>query len=184
MAAEKLAAAENANIQHESQYPWENEVLQSDWKTELELLADALRLTDPDQSLELVRRFLEDRAARRASAGLSPELIAYEQKREWLEGLARYTELEIWRLASTNGYLAIPETGDLPRFDNYLLFEQHWTNELAQIPRMAGDDGDGRFYYSGMAQAYLLDWLMPEWKNQAFQEGVWLDSLLEQTVRQ
>ena len=184
LAAEKLAAAENANIQHESQYPWENEVLQADWKTEFELLADALRLTDPDQSLELVRRFLEVRSARRASAGLSPELIAYEQKREWLEGLARYAELEIWRLASTNGYLAIPETGDLPRFDNYLLFEKRWTNELAQIPRMAGDDGDGRFYYSGMAQAYLLDWLMPEWKNQAFQEGVWLDSLLEQTVRQ
>jgi hypothetical protein len=184
LAAEKLAAAENANIQYESQYPWENKALQSDWKTELELLADALQTTDQKQRLELVRRFLEVRAARRASAGLSPELVYYEQKREWREGLARYAELESWRMASANDYLPIPETGDLPRFDNYLLFERRWKNELAQISRMAGDDGDGRFYYSGMAQAYLLDGLMPEWKNQAFQEGIWLDSLLQQAVRQ
>jgi hypothetical protein len=183
LAAGKLAAAENANMQYESQYPWENEVLQADWKTELELLADAIQSTDKKKSLELVRRFLEVRAARRASAGLSPELIAYEQKREWLEGLARYAELESWRLASANGYLPIPETDSLPWFDNYLLFEQRWTTELNQFPRMAGDVGDGRFYYSGMAQAYLLDWLMPEWKKQAFQEGIWLDSLLEQAVR-
>lgn len=183
LASEKLAAAENANIQYESQYPWENEALQADWKTELELLVDALQTSDQKQRLELVRRFLEVRAARRASAGLSPELIAYEQKREWLEGLARYAELESWRLASANGYLPISETGGLPRFDNYLLFERRWTNELAQIPRMADDDGDGRFYYSGMAQAYLLDWLMPEWKTTAFDNNIWLDDLLETAVQ-
>jgi len=183
LASEKLAAAENANIQYESQYPWENEALQADWKTELELLADALRMTDPDQRLELARRFLEVRAARRVSAGLSPELVAYEQKREWLEGLARYAELEIWRLASTNGYLAVPETGDLPQFENYRRFEQRWTNELAQIPRMAGDVGDGRFYYSGMAQAYLLDRLLSDWKSTAFDENIWLDDLLQTVVQ-
>lgn len=183
LAAEKLAAAENANIHYESQYPWENEVLQADWKTELELLADALQMTDPDQRLELVRHFLDVRTARRTSTELSPELVAYEQKREWLEGLARYAELESWRLASANGYLPISETGGLPRFDNYLLFERRWTNELAQIPRMADDNGDGRFYYSGMAQAYLLDWLMPEWKVNAFDANIWLDDLL-QTVFQ
>lgn len=183
LATEKLAAAENANIQYESQYPWENEVLQADWKTELELLVDALGMTDPDQRLELVRHFLEVRAARRTSAGLSPELLAYEKKREWLEGLARYAELEIWRLASTNGYVAIPETSDLPRFENYLRFDRRWNNELAQIPRMAGDPGDGRFYYSGMAQAYLLDWLMPEWKATAFDENIWLDDLLQSVVQ-
>lgn len=114
LAAGKLVAAEFSNIQHESQYPWKNEVLQADWKTELELLVDALQTSDQKQRLELVRRFLEVRAARRASAGLSPELIAYEQKREWLEGLARYAELESWRLASANSYLPIPETASLP----------------------------------------------------------------------
>lgn len=183
LAAEKLTAAENANSQLESQYPWENEVLRADWQTELALLADALRVTDPVRTLELAGRFLEVRAARRASAGLSPELIAYEQKREWLEGLARYAELEIWRLATANGYLPIPETGDLPRFDGYRGFERRWTNELAQIQRMAGDEGDGRFYYSGMAQAYLLDRLSPGWKATAFDDNIWLDDLLQAIVQ-
>jgi hypothetical protein len=181
-ADEKLTAAENANVKHESQYPWENEALQADWQTELELLADALRTTDPAQSLEFTLRFLEVRATSRASAGISPELIAYEQKREWLEGLARYAELETWRLASANSYLPVPETGGLPGFGNYRGFEQRWTNELAQIRRMADDEGDGRFYYSGMAQAYLLDRLSPDWKTTAFDENIWLDNLLQAAV--
>lgn len=183
LAAGKLATAENANIQLESQYSWADETLQAHWQTELALLADALQTTDPTQTLELARRFLEVRAARRASAGLSPELIAYEQKREWLEGLARYAELEIWRLASANGYLPIPETGDLPRFDGYRGFERRWANELAQIRMMADDEGDGRFYYSGMAQAYLLDRLSPNWKTTAFNDNIWLDDLLQAAIQ-
>ena len=47
---------------------------------------------------------------------------------------------------------------------------------------MAEDRGDGRFYYTGMAQAFLLDKLMLEWKLQAFEEDVWLDELLEIAV--
>lgn len=179
----KLAAAENANAQYESQYPWENKALQADWQVELDLLADALRTADPVQSLEFARSFLEIRAARRASAGLSTELIAYEQKREWLEGLARYAELETWRLASINSYLPVPEIGNLPTFGSYRGFEQRWINELAQIRRMADDEGDGRFYYSGMAQAYLLDRLSPDWKNTAFDENIWLDDLLQSVVQ-
>ena len=48
---------------------------------------------------------------------------------------------------------------------------------------MANDEGDGRFYYSGMAQAFLLDRLLPGWKLRAFTEGAWLDTMLEEAVR-
>ncbi|MBE0671564.1 MAG: hypothetical protein IH588_13330 [Anaerolineales bacterium] len=183
LAAGKLAAAENSNIQYESQYPWENEALQTDWQTELALLADALRMTDQDQSLELVRRFLEVRAARRDSANLSPELIAYEQKREWLEGLARYAELEIWHQASLGKYIPTPESVLLSDFEEYGNFDQRWSRELDQFSRMAGDEGDGRFYYTGMAQAYLLDRLMSDWKSHVFNEYIWLDDLLTTAVQ-
>jgi hypothetical protein len=37
--------------------------------------------------VDLVREFLAVRTSRRASAGLSPELVSYEQNREWLEAL-------------------------------------------------------------------------------------------------
>jgi hypothetical protein len=49
---------------------------------------------------------------------------------------------------------------------------------------MANDEGDGRFYYSGMAQAYLLDRLSPGWKQSAFQPGVYLDELLAAAIAQ
>ena len=46
--------------------------------------------------------------------------------------------------------------------------------------RMADDEGDGRFYYTGMA--YLLDRLMPDWKQKAFDDGIWLEDLLAEAV--
>lgn len=49
---------------------------------------------------------------------------------------------------------------------------------------MADDVGDGRFYYSGMAQAALLDRLLPDWKEQALTDGVFLEDLLETAVTQ
>lgn len=46
-------------------------------------------------------------------------------------------------------------------FDQYQKFDQCWQQETDQIARMASNEGDGRFYYSGMAQAVLL----PGWKR-------------------
>ncbi|HSV86389.1 MAG TPA: hypothetical protein VLH85_07430 [Levilinea sp.] len=179
---QKLADSENTNLQYERQYPWDDTSLQSDWKTELDLLAEALRSSDPDETRQLSRRFLELRTARRESAQLSANLIAYEQHREWLEGLARYAELEIWRLADDGGYQPLPETEDLSSFRQYSGYQNRWTNEINQISRMADDEGDGRFYYSGMAQAFLLDRLLPGWKERAFEDDIWLEDLLSEAV--
>ena len=41
---------------------------------------------------------------------------------------------------------------------------------------------DVRFYYSGMAQAFLLDRLMPGWKDRALSDDVWLEDLLADAV--
>jgi hypothetical protein len=174
---DKFADAELIN-QYADQYPWDEQSLQADWKTELDVLADALRSNDSNQTFELVCQFLALRAARRESANLSPELIAYEQHREWLEGLARYAELEIWRQAFISNYVPVSEVNTLDDFKGYAGFESRWSRELDQISGMANDAGDGRFYYTGMAQAYLLDQLMPEWKTHAMDDGVWLDDLL------
>jgi hypothetical protein len=47
---------------------------------------------------------------------------------------------------------------------------------------MADDQGDGRFYYSSMAQAFMLDRLMPDWKQKAFNKGVWIEDLLAEAA--
>jgi hypothetical protein len=179
LAPAKLSAAELASQQYENQYPWDDASLQANWQAELDLLAGALRSADYDKTAGLARQFLALRAARRQSANLSPELILYENQREWLEGLARYAELEIWRQASNGIYVPVPETSTLPDFDGYTGFGSRWSQEIGQITMMADDKGDGRFYYSGMAQAFLLDRLVPDWKSRAFEDGVWLDDLLD-----
>jgi len=48
--------------------------------------------------------------------------------------------------------------------------------------RRAGATGDGRFYYSGFAQAVLFDRLAPDWKERLFDEGVWLEDLLSEAL--
>jgi hypothetical protein len=119
----------------------------------------------------------------RSGAGLSAALIGYERQREWLEGLAKYVELEILRQAFvTADYQPVPALGDDPEFEGYGGFESRWAREVDQIRRMAGDEGDGRFYYSGFAQAALLDRFMPGWKSEAMAEGVFLEELLQGAV--
>jgi hypothetical protein len=44
---------------------------------------------------------------------------------------------------------------------------------------VASNRDDGRFYYSGIAQAVLLDRLTPGWKDQIMADGVFLEMLLK-----
>ena len=180
IAPDRLAAAERAVLASESGYPWTDLALQEAWQTELELLAGTVREETQAETAALVQQFLAQRALRRQSAGLDAALVDYERQREWLEGLARYVELEIWRQASlSQGYEPVAALSDDPDFSGYSTFERRWSQEIDQMARMADDEGDGRFYYSGMAQAVLLDRLMPGWKSRAMDEAVFLEDLLE-----
>lgn len=155
------------------------------WQEELDVLSmgaeAAWGKANDAEVLALVQRFLTQRQDRYRSLGLSPELIAYEQQREWVEGLARYAELATWRQAYLDEeYQPLPEALALSDFHAYQGFPQRLAQEIDQIPRMASNEGDGRFYYSGFAQAALLDRLLPDWKERIFQDGVWLDELLKE----
>jgi len=184
MAAERIAAAEMA-VRQEGRYPWENTGLQDSWQQELDLLHAALQAELEAENIALVQRFLSQRRERRQEYGLEGDLAGYEQQREWLEGLAKYVELEIWRQAATSpGYQPVASLASVPDFRGYAGFEKRWSQELAQMRRMADDEGGGRFYYSGMAQAALLDRLMPGWKDIALTGGASLETLLETAVGQ
>ena len=186
LAPGKLANAEKASRLEDS-YPWQEQPLIDAWQEELDLLslgAEAAwgKATD-NEVLDLAQRFLAQRSARRMNLGLSRELIAYEQQREWVEGLARYAELDIWRQAYLDkDYQPLTEALALDDFDAYQGFPQRLAQEIDQIVRMASDEGDGRFYYTGFAQAALLERLLPGWKESVMQEGVWLDDLLQEAA--
>jgi len=183
VAPERLTAAETAVSQSESRYPWEDAAFQDAWQAELDLLATAVQSETDAEAVILAQQFLTQRMLRRQAASLDSNLIDYEQQREWLEGLARYVELETWRQASlADDYQPVAGLQDDPDFDGYATFDKRWTQEVDQIGRMADDHGDGRFYYSGMAQAVLLDRLLPGWKTQALPDGLFLEELLATAV--
>jgi hypothetical protein len=130
-----------------------------------------------------VRQFLQSRDQRRAAAGLDAELVNYERQREWLEGLAKYAELSIQRLAATaSGYIPQVALAVDPDFKGYATRERYWLNQMGEIQRSASREGESRFYYGGMAQAVLLDRLLPGWKGRAFAPGVMLEDLLREAV--
>lgn len=183
VAPARLEAAENAVQRCEAAYPWNDSGLQAEWRVELDLLVKAVRATSREEQAELAQAFLAQRDKRRAAHLLGPELVDYERQREWLEGLAKYVELEVWRQAATTAdYQALPALSDDPDFKGYTTFEERWRRETAQIG-WAIRDHDGRFYYTGMGQAVLLDALMPDWKGRIFADGVGLEDLLAEAIR-
>jgi hypothetical protein len=180
VAPDRLLAAETANQRQSGDYPWNDPGFQAAWQAELAVLHDALQAETEAEAARLARQFLDLRAARRTDHGLSSALVDFERQREWLEGLAKYAELELWRRgASTPGYEPFTAMADDPDFNDYAGFAQRWSSELVTMQNQAGREGDGRFYYGGWAQAVLLDRLLPGWQVQAFDEGVWLDDLVQ-----
>jgi hypothetical protein len=178
----RLEQAENAT-RYEASYPWDDGRLESDWKREMDVLVDAARSDSLAEARALTAEFLQRRAERRQRAGLETELIDYERQREWLEGLAKYAELELGRQANlTKAYTPDPALADDPSFNGYEHRARFWLEQLSEARRLSGREGETRFYYSGFAQAVLLDKLMPGWKAQAFAPGVMLEDLLSQVL--
>lgn len=179
-ASARLADAERA-YRSDSAYWALDEAKQAEWETEIGFLAEALAAPDKTGMARLASAFLAAREARRQ--GLEPDLVDYERRLEWLEGLAKYVELESWRAAAESPtYEFEPGLAADPDFKEYATFDQRWSQEIAQMKRQARTTGETRFYYTGMAQARLLDQLMPDWQARIMAEGVWLEELLSEAV--
>ena len=180
-ALKRVQAAEN--VAHlEGSYPFDDESQNQAWKDELDLLVSAVRAGSDSDARVLAERYLETRQARRA--GLSADLVEYERQREWLEGLAKYAELQLGRAAAGGGYQPVPEILTVASFHGYDSRVRFWEQQLDEVTRMNTYRSEVRFYYSGFAQAALLDRLMPGWKEKAMDEGVFLDGLLAKALNQ
>jgi hypothetical protein len=178
---QKLIEAENS-ARLEQSYPWE--ATQAAWQAELDALEQAARSTSRSKQIELARRFLQLRQERRASSGLSKEQIDYERQREWLEGLAKYTELSIGLAAANDpGYQPVESLARLDKdFKGYAEYKRFYQAQLAEVSRLSGRSEETRFYYGGMAQGVILDRLNPGWKALVMQEGVYIEDVLADTL--
>ncbi len=111
-------------------------------------------------------------------------MVSLEQVREWEEGLAKYTELWLWQHAQADStYHPANAAGNSARFGGYKDFGQHWTQEMITL-RLQSRGGETRFYYAGMAEAFLLDRLLPGWRTRGLHTGVSLEELLGEATEQ
>jgi hypothetical protein len=182
LAPGRLEAAEKAHRLGERYWTADVE-MGADWETEIDLLAQALDASSSSDAASLSAQFLAQRDLRRQRNNLPAVLVDYERQLEWEEGLAKYVEMEIWRQASlARDYRPLPELEADGDFKEYRSFQQRWRQEISQMKRQAGQEGETRFYLTGMAQATLLDRLLPGWKELALAEGVFLEDLLREAV--
>ncbi|GAB4479667.1 MAG: hypothetical protein Kow00124_25560 [Anaerolineae bacterium] len=180
-ARDRFDDAETA-YRSEEAYWAADEAMRDGWETEIDTLIRALRAGDDAEARELAAEFLTQRAARREAASLSAVLIDYERRYEWLEGLAKYAEIGIFEAAAGDVGDPVPALADDPDFHGYRNFTQRYNTEIMSMQNTAGNEGDTRFYYTGMAQARLLDRLQPGWKDRVMGPGVWLEDLLAEAV--
>jgi hypothetical protein len=182
LAQSRLFESETVFRQNSPRYPW-NET--ADWQYELDLLAQAVQAESDDGAADLARLFLAQRESRRDAVGMDDVLVDLERLKEWEEGLAKYTELSMWHLAGTvEEYRSVPALADDPAFKKYTDFGRRWSQEIDQIRRMAYDEDGTRFYYTGFAQAVLLDRLAPDWRGRALSGELLLEELLAEAVLQ
>lgn len=181
-APRRLEAAEAVHGRGEA-YWQVDEGQRANWEAEIALLEQALAAESEAETRRLAGEFLAARNQRRAAPELTSSLIDYERQLEWEEGLAKYVELAIWRAAAQDGqYQPRPELAEDPDFTGYQNFNRRWSQEVDQMVRQAGREGETRFYYTGMAQAMLLDRLLPGWHSRALEPDTWLEELLAEAA--
>lgn len=175
-AYERLEESEQATAL-EGEYPWEDDEFRALWLEERQLLAEALDTQDPLEFRELVQEWSVVRGERREQ--LPEILVRYEKRREWLEGLAKYAEIAIWQAAyESPDYDPVSGMSEVPDFDGYQEAPEYWNREIGQLQSDL-QFSESMFYYTGWAQAALLDRLDADWKDRIMDKGVYLDDLLE-----
>jgi hypothetical protein len=175
-APERFAAALNV-YGSESRYPYKNEEFAAAWNEEGAALAGALKAFDDAETRRLARKFLETRDARRGRTGFDSTIQTYERELEWLEGLAEYAEIRFYELGASR-----PISASSITFAPQLPFLLQY--DFARLEKVLGtQEGDLRFYLSGMAQARLLDRLSPGWKTNAAMGNAYLEDLLRDAIR-
>jgi hypothetical protein len=181
-APERLTAAERVHGLGDD-YPWTDAPSEKAWQAEADALYKAVQSGSQGDLVSATRLFLDLRNERRAATSLSATLVDYERQREWLEGLAKYAELSIGYTAALEApYRPLAVAATAADFRGYGDLEQFYHLQVSQVGSLLTYTNEVRFYYSGMAQALLLDRLAPGWKEKAFKDA-YLEDLLAEAVK-
>lgn len=165
-------------------FPYADSTLAAALRLEAEVVF-RLATADPIDSSSLVVQSRLLPLAWRVQRALSsdPEFQDYKLLTEWSEGVARYTERELARLAGTPGrYEPRPSFTQAFQGSSYedVWRQQYGDASMINPIRFVGEGVRGRvmFYFLGMGKAYALDRINPQWRA-TYRQGT-LDELLEQ----
>jgi hypothetical protein len=164
-------------------FPYERKDVQDQFALMSKLLADAVqsegsRKGAKTQSDAKLRAFLE--AREKFQAMLAPDDYKYISFQFWKEGIARYTEYQVTRLASTKfrpskEFAALKDYrsfADVTRTTYEGIFQQLETQKLGVSKREV-------VYSYGAAEGLLLDKIKPHWRNRYFVEKFDLAKLFQ-----
>ena len=186
------APAKFANENVVAEYPLLDPVNNSLCVLEGSILRDAILTESQSIRLDKIRELVSVRNYRHSL--LKKEITEYENLNEYAEGLAKYIEYKFLR----NGEKVEPvkemyfENG----FNGYkgilsVMFKEEMEDMVKVVSvnddRFGNKFGTGpmrfRLYYTGACFALLLDYVMPEWKEKIFGDGVYLCDLLRNSVK-
>lgn len=170
-APEKFAAS-NSLAPLTDQYPYHRDSLNHLFSQEGKYLVAALETDSIAEKKRLCRKFLQTRHQRREQ--LPSQMVKFEKHYEWLEGLAKYAEVQAYKVALDHREsLSLDYQEGMP----------HWQTDRKNLRGLGRVDGSTRFYLSGMAQARLLDQIAGKWKKQAMTQDVYLEGLIRQVLK-
>lgn len=149
-------------------------------RIEAELLFNLLRMGQSDSDEKAVSKIVFSNMQKVFKTIFADSLhYKFKQWMEWSEGTARYTELRLADIASNpENYHPTKEfSSEFPASDYSKAWKKQYANGFKTV-RFSGEKvaDRGMFYISGMAKAYLLDRIRPDWKNFYFKNT--LDALI------
>ncbi len=136
--------------------------------------ADLAAATGEAPPVALARAFA---LARRERYGeMAAPLVAYERRMEVWEGLSRFVEISMFKL------IAACEQDTEPAVRARRLVATRF-GLLTQLNQRGWGASRRRFYHSGMALGFMLNDVVPAWRELVAEEGLPLDRILESVVQ-
>lgn len=187
----KMAPDKGANEMAVAQYPLLDPVNNALYVLEGNILKDALLSASPETKRQKIRQFVAVRSYRQSL--LDSSSVEYENLNEFVEGTAKYVEYKF--LLAGEKVAPVPEMYFHTGFNGYRdILPREFKNRVENMVNVVSvnDDrfgnkfGSGplrfKLYDLGACQAILLDDVMPKWKDDIFNDGVYLSDLLIRSI--
>ena len=160
-------------------FPYDSSEVKKQFSVLCQSLWEALLSTETKEFANRVSAYLE--ARRKLKEVLSNEDFKYFSFQVWQEGIARYTEYQIAKLAAEK-YEPSNEFKSLPDFTLFKgVADSTLKNILSELPTLpVAGYRRVAFYYIGAGEGLLLDTINPIWKEMYFKKKFSPESYFEE----